>query len=190
MGKGKAIKVLDIHESMNIPLIDRRFNHPQVVQNVVDQQHTCFLKPESTAGWKSPLRKKQRYTCYICQWEGHLHVEHEGGISTIEHLKSSEKPPSLWWWKTQVFNIHFFATSAPWYYMHFKTPRYLQDHPLCSSSRSSMHALAEWPESKSTPECVTLWRTSFSCQPKCTYIHLCCMYIYKNIDTHPWLYIE
>ena len=71
-------------------------------------------------------------------------------------------------------------------YMHFKTPRYLQDHPLCSSSRSSMHALAEWPESKSTPECVTPWRTSFSCQPKCRYIHLCCMYKFKKIDTHPW----
>ncbi len=54
-----------------------------------------FPKPESTARWNSPLgnKKDNAVACYICQCEGHLHVEHGRGINTIKHLKSTEKPP-------------------------------------------------------------------------------------------------
>ena len=86
----KCLISMNHHESMNIPLI---INWPviqpsQVVQNVVHQQRTYSPKPESTAPWNSPLgnKKDNAVACYICQCEGHLHVEHGRGINAIKHL--------------------------------------------------------------------------------------------------------
>lgn len=179
MGKGKAIKVLDIHESMNIPLIDRRFNHPQVVQNVVDQQHTCFLKPESTAGWKSPLRKKQRYTCYICQWEGHLHVEHEGGISTLVMENSSFQYPLLCDFGSVILHA-FQNTKIP---TRSSTLQFIKEFHACLSWMAGIQINSRVCNSVKD---IFLMSTEM-------YVHTSMLYvynIYKKIDTHPWLYIE